>query len=266
MKKRERKHADEAKASAPLPSHRRKLAWANAHIDDVEATLDEWSVHGDGYRTFVEPKSKGSAFVCAEQLKPLPDELPLVIGDAFQCLRNSLDHIVFTLSKKNPAMTPDDEDVPQFPITNKALPLNHRWIRFLSEASRKEVCALSPDPERQPLDQDPLWLLNKMSNRDKHREVGVVAVGSAVSDWGGISTQGAEYFRPCGMKTLQEGAGPMALCEFSHQPGTKVEITGAVKTLFDQSVEVANREVIATLRWIHDHIRDTVFQRLEPGL
>jgi hypothetical protein len=35
---------------------------------------------------------------------------------------------------------------------------------------------------------------------------------------------------------------------------------------FDKGIEIQGRELIPTLRWFHDHIRDTVFQRLEPHL
>ena len=44
------------------------------------------------------------------------------------------------------------------------------------------------------------------------------------------------------------------------------QLSHSVKVSFDKGVEVENREVISTLRWIHKHIRDTVFQRLEQYL
>ena len=44
------------------------------------------------------------------------------------------------------------------------------------------------------------------------------------------------------------------------------QLSHSVKVSFDKGFEAENREVISTLRWIHKHIRDTVFQRLEQYL
>src|SRR5947208_1380308 len=107
-------------------SHRRKLARAELHIQDIETMLTGWL--RDGCRTFEKPNREGRFMLYAEQLQPLPDDLPLIMGDAFQCLRNSLDHIIFGLSKKNPALTADDEDKISFPIYDGAVRDNARAI------------------------------------------------------------------------------------------------------------------------------------------
>lgn len=51
-------------------------------------------------------------------------------------------------------------------------------------------------------------------------------------------------------------------------PGSQVQMNmnTTLQIVFDQGLEVADREVGSTLRWFHDHIRDTVFQALEPHL
>jgi hypothetical protein len=51
-------------------------------------------------------------------------------------------------------------------------------------------------------------------------------------------------------------------------PGSEVQVKiGAVlRIVFDQAIEVGDREVGSTLRWFHDDIRDSMFQRLEPHL
>jgi len=252
-------------ASASSLSHRRKLARAKGHIEDVEALLAGWS--SDGYRTFEKPNGEGRFVLYAEQLQPLPCDLPLVIGDTFQYLRHSLDHIVFALSRKNPAMTAQDEDIPSFPIYDGAVRDGAKAISFLDQTARDDVRGLAPDPARQALDQDPLWLLNKMSNRDKHREIVISPIARSDADTLILyESDGTDYFRGFGAKQLQPGAGPVALLELARSPGVKAEIGHSVKVIFDQGVEVADRQVVATLRWFHEHIRDTVFQRLEAHL
>ncbi|MGI8809070.1 MAG: hypothetical protein ACR2KK_14765 [Acidimicrobiales bacterium] len=122
----------------------------------------------------------------AQLVEPIPDELSLMAGDAFQCLRNSLDHIVFALSKKGtPTMTANQEDIPQFPIvrdhTKKAIDATHTALSLLSPDARDAVVALTPNPTTQKIDTEPLWLLNKMSNRDKHRQIPLLAVSHTMN-------------------------------------------------------------------------------------
>jgi hypothetical protein len=139
-------------------------------------------------------------------------------------------------------------------------------LKFLIPNARNDVCALSPDPARNPVDHHPLWLLNKMSNRDKHREIplalfaaGDVAIAIRESD-------GSDYFRSLGSERLELGADAVPLVEYSRSPGVTTEIRATLQIVFDQGVETADREVAPTLRWFHKHITDTVFQRLEPHL
>jgi hypothetical protein len=247
-------------------SHRRKLARAELHIENVEAMLSGWL--RNGYRTFEQPNSEGRFEVLAEQLKPLPDQISLAVGDALQCLRNSLDHLVWELAtKQTPTMTPDQERKTQFPIAEAtAIPLTDSRIRCVSPAVADEICALAPDPGRKPLNQDPLWLLNKVNNRDKHREVAVVALASGPTGYSLIASDGTDYFHAFGRQRLQLGAAPVTLVEYARSPGVKAEIRLSTEVVFDQGIEVADRQVVPTLRWFHDYIRDTVFKRLEPHL
>lgn len=249
-----------------MRSHRRKLAWAQVHIEKAEALIKSW-FSADGYRAFEQPNSAGRFVLYAEQLKPLPDDLPLVVGDAFQCLRNSLDHVVYALSNTNPHMTADDQEQPSFPIYNGAVRDNAQSISLLKKAARDVVRELAPDPALKPLHEDPLWLLNKMSNRDKHREVVLSPVLRATqSRYELIASDGSDFFRSFTPEPLRLDGPPVRLCEVTKSPNVEAQIGFSTHVLFGQGVEVADREVIPTLRWIHDHIGDTVFQRLEAHL
>ena len=153
-------------------SHRRKLVHAECHIGKVESLLTKWG--SNGYRIFEQTDSEGERQLCCEMLKPLPDELGLVIGDALQALRNSLDNLAFALSKANtPSLTPEQEENVSFPILRRSTPIEtgNRGISHMSHAAKAEICAVTPHPTRDQLDQHPLWLLNKTVNRDKHREI-----------------------------------------------------------------------------------------------
>jgi hypothetical protein len=248
-------------------SHRRKPVRAKTHIEHVEALIDGWS--SDGYRIFEQPKGEGRFVLLAEQLKPLPDELPLVLGDAFQCLRNSLDHIIFAVSKLNAGMTAKDEDTPAFPVTRSGtgVPDANSAIKFLTPTMRQDVRDLAPDSARQQLNEDALWLLNKMSNRDKHREVGVDPIATSSFDsYRLIRSDGTDFFESQGAQRLKPEAGPVQIAEFVRNLGVQADIGHSLQIRFDQGTDVADRPVLPTLWWFHDHIREVVFQRLEVHL
>ncbi|MGZ4303107.1 MAG: hypothetical protein ACXVE0_16105, partial [Gaiellaceae bacterium] len=176
-----------------LASHRRKLARAELHLEDIETMLLGWL--SDGYRTFEEPNREGRFVLHAEQLEPLPDQFALAIGDALHCQRSSLDQLIFALSKAHsPNMTAEDEEDTAFPISNSAVLLTDKRVKHLRPDARKDVCALAPDPTRQPLNQDPLWLLNKTENRDKHREIPVAVTVAAVQEYALMASDGSDYF------------------------------------------------------------------------
>jgi len=163
-------------------------------------------------------------------------------------------------------MTPKQEKDVQFPISDAAIALIDSRIACLDPTAAEEIRALAPDPGRQKLDQDPLWLLNKASNRDKHRELPIVAAAVGSTEYALSVSDGTDYFRDHGPQRLELNAHPVALFEYARSPGVQAQITFACDVLFDKGIEVADREVVAALRWFHDHIRDTVFQRLEPYL
>jgi hypothetical protein len=245
-------------------SHRRKWAWAKCHIDAIDELLAAWK-NDDGYRVYQEPDGAGGFRLMAEQLKPLPEETSLMIGDALQCLRNSLDNLAFSLSKANtPGMTASQEKDISFPVADRAAAVGGSQIRLMSAEAQREVCAVCPDPARSPVNQDLLWLLNKSANRDKHREIPLVVVGYGI-DRLGIK---AGYISRMATHTprLQPGEGGKPVLEVGAGTQINAEMSHRIQVSFGEGIEVANREVVPTLRSFHEHIESHVFNRLEPHL
>jgi hypothetical protein len=248
-------------------SHRRKLARAQTHIHDVEAMLNCWL--RDGYRVIEEANSEGRVVLHAEQLKPLPDQIPLVIGDALHCQRSSLDQLIFAISKAHsPNMTSEDEEDPAFPMPfrDEAVKVTSKRLKHLNATAKQDVCALAPDPARQPFNQDPLWLLNKVENRDKHREIAVAASAASAVKYVLTASDGSDYYRSFGPQRMDLGTRTMPIVEFARNSNVKSQITVAAQILFDEGTEVAGRDVLGTLMWFQQHIENTVFERLEPHL
>jgi len=198
-------------------------------------------------------------------LKPLPDDLSVVIGDALQNLRNSLDNLAYSLGRQNhETLTSDEEQHISFPIYDGAVPENANPIRLMPQPIRDEIRALAPDPARRPLDRDPLWLLNKTANRDKHRHILVVASACAVPSIivGPMRTDLLPDYRP-----MEFGADPVRLGTTAN-PDSPVPIRVCIRLQiqFAGSIEVQGWGLFATLWGFHDYIRDTVFKALEPHL
>jgi hypothetical protein len=256
--------APDAAPALPKPSHRRKLDWAQTHIYNAATLIETW--RRDGYRVFREPQGGIGFTLYAELLKPLPDVLPLVVGDALHNLRDSLDHVIFTLSQKNPAMaTPKDEESPQFPIHDIATDIHDRSIKFLGWQASAEVCDLAPDPARRPNLQHPLWLLHALNNREKHREVAFKPNANAGINRLAIGNARIDSLETFGGQSLELGAAPARLLAFTGSQ-LQAQIGHSVNVVFDKGVEVADQDVIFTLQSFHNHIRDVVFQQLEQFL
>jgi len=216
----------------------------------------------------MEPDGNGSTELVGTQLKPLPDDLGLVIGDALQALRSSLDNLAFALAiSNNTNMTPKEEEGVSFPIFDVPASTGHKSVDHMGSVVIGKVIGLCPDPAISPIQDHPLWILNKMNNRDKHRTITVAALAVANYSMNLSGTiSGPGFIGPGGPQRTKDAGDKVVFARFG--PGSQVQIdTRAVlQIVFDQGVEAADREVISTLGWFHDHIRDTVFQALEPHL
>lgn len=193
----------------------------------------------------------------------MPPETPLIIGDAVQCLRNALDHIVFALAQQNAsgqAIPPDKEDKIQFPFRDEPCKGIPGGIARLAPAAQDVIVKQSPGGVPTDFDSQPLWFLNKLSNRDKHRSIPVTTIASWPRELniGNGYIDSLETFSPqleLGQKGLVVEVGP----------GTKVNahISISVVAVFDPALEVGGMEVIWTLERWYDYINSTILPPLE---
>lgn len=200
--------------SPPTPydswGHRQKLRHAEIHISQIQAACQTWAT-SDGFRVFGEPDGQGGELVQVEMLKPLPDDLSMIIGDALHCLRNSLDNLAFSLALANKGtLTARQQEEVSFPIYGHRVTERTKAIQLMSKSVKDDVSSLSPDPTRLVLDQDPLWLLDKTANWDKHRGI-LVAVSAATN--AGLVLGGAMWTGGLltDYKRMEVGAEPVSV-------------------------------------------------------
>lgn len=237
-------------------------------MDLVDELIKEWSADPNRYVIREERRQDGGVEIVGRLLKPVPNDLGLVVGDALYALRSALDNLAFSLAcRNNPGMTADEQQDVAFPIGNVPPALGDKRIKNMSQIAQGHVIGLCPDPAVGPLNEHPLWLLNKANNRDKHRvvTVAVAAVTNYSMNFSGVLTGGGSVGPGAPQVTAQPGDKVVFA---SGGPGSQIQtkMSASLQIVFGQNTEVENRPVGDTLRWFHDHIRDAVFQTLEQDL
>jgi hypothetical protein len=212
-------------------------------------------------------------FLRLKVFRPVPVRLGLLVGDFAHNGRASLDYLAWQLSLLAkpelaglPANEPPVTDV-EFPIflkePQRGIKTNKR-LRFVPEDARTEIEAFQPykrvTPRSAPWigpNDDWLWLLYRLVNRDKHRQI--VPVGLRVR-----ITINPDTF-PRGVKEhvvpFQDGhmlgIFPQELID-DRERALKIEPSFDV--LFSEA-GLAEGIGVEALSQLHDYVRDSVFPR-----
>jgi hypothetical protein len=249
-----------------IRSYELKLLRAEHHIMECERLVFAW-IADEGYRVIQKTNSKGRSELLAEMLKEIPWEIPLSIGDAIHCLRDSLDHLAFDLAVSgSPTLTEKQERMIQFPIRKTIVEVGDRRIAPMSIDAQKAVIGLLPDPTGNQFRHHPLWLLNEMNNCDKHRRISIVVASSYVGSLSISASNGSDYFHIIDPARPVIGGGPIVFLEFSRSPHVKADIAFTTQIEFDKETDVSGKPVFLWLRSVEKHIRDVVVPALKPFL
>lgn len=178
-------------------SHILKINWACQKINELSHATKTWLEDSSNYSYhLVEDQDNSGGYFLNVEAREIPiAPLSLVIGDIVQNIRSSLDHAVFELGiKHNHLDFHNKNHRSQFPIygnKNNAGTKVDGYENFVSNGINNAIKYISPEAQSfiesvQPFkDGDkfcdhPLWLLNALSNIDKHRmlHTGVAYGGS----------------------------------------------------------------------------------------
>ena len=153
--------------------HDLKLYRALQHLERLEVEVKRW-LGGNPYSIGIEsdPERRENA-LWVNPLHPPPADFSLIIGDCLHNLRSALDSLVYTLAIANHG-SPLSKDIAkkmQFPMTKDCDGFrSSKWrIRDIPDGAQAEIEGLQPYNRRQNYARDPLWVLNELSNIDKHR-------------------------------------------------------------------------------------------------
>jgi hypothetical protein len=135
---------------------------------------------------------------------PFP-EWGVIVGDVVHCLRSALDQLVYSLSD-------DPDDRSGFPTATTEKEWKTRAPRLIWGVPENFVAVIDeaqPYKRGNAADTHPLFILNKLSNLDKHRAIPVVALVPSrtdlrVTETEGIASHGSIRLRTG--KALENGA------------------------------------------------------------
>ena len=160
---------------------RLKIKRAEKHIDDLEIAIQRF-IDSKPYKIGAKPHpvvaiEHTTLFI--EEVKPVPNDIALILGDAIHNLRSALDHLAWQLVEAGGG-TPSKETY--FPICETpqqyASALGKGEIKRMRTGAEKVLSSVQP---HQTSDQT-LWLLHQLDIVDKHRLL--LTIGAFMDKWG----------------------------------------------------------------------------------
>lgn len=237
-----------------------KLRRAEHHITNLEAAIASW--RRTGYRVFEETDDQGMITEYGELLRPIPESIPLLIGDAAQCLLNSLDHLAFAIAGGDRGgLAEGEEKDSAFPILStapKTTKPDKRTIHWPAEALLV-LDAMQPYRSEEGSDAHPLWLLRDLANRDKHRRIAATVFTQSTRE----ITMGNGFLDALRLFDDAElGAKPVPLIAYSRRNHGDIQVRRSLNVRFSEGPLVAGQEVAPTLRMVAQFVEHVAITQL----
>jgi hypothetical protein len=242
-----------------------KLDRANTHIETLREMIRSFREGNPppfGFRTekTARPDKSVEYVLYAIVREAPPRELAPVIGDVIHNIRSALDHLVYELAPPKSRKSRKT----QFPIFSDEREFKEKSPEMLAGITGNErtlIERVQPYNAMNPPRHDPLAILNKLSNLDKHRLlVPVVAAVSATDSW--VASDNAEI--TWDFIAADPVAHDAKLVAFTAVPrdssGDMVvdPSSGLQIELRDTGADDLGLDVVHLLEMIHYHVRHMV--------
>lgn len=252
-------------AAADLGAVYLKLDRAEVHIETIRAEISAFEERDPspfGFRAEPTPLRDNTIQydLYAVIREEPPRELGLIVGDAIQNIRAALDYLVYALA--SPQVR--GERRTQFPI--------YLEQRDFDEHSPSMLKGLMPD-ERDLIErvqpfmasgvprEDPLAILNRLSNRDKHHLlVTMVASVSETDSW--VSSNNAEVrFTHLARGAVHDGTRIVSFTARPRDPTERMDVypqSGLQIQVDDTGIASFAIGAVELLEMIHHHVRHMI--------
>ena len=169
---------------------RLKIERADKHLDDFHAVLRAF-IDSNPYviDTKRDPQTRCLVYYLVTA-QPIPDELAMIASDILQNLRTALDYLVCAMVRGNNK----SDKASAFPIVDKA-PVSTKeraWFEAKTQGKPEEAKDVIRRIKPYKGEDDVLWRLHKLNNRDKHRLLFTVGAAFRSLDLGSMLRQDLE--------------------------------------------------------------------------
>ena len=173
-----------------------KVERAKQHISELEREIRAF-LETNPYRVAcnVDPETRKPVYYVFD-VKPTPNVLPLIAGDAIQNLVTALDHLAYQLVCNDTQDNPPKPNRIYFPIEDDAAGYKKNRTAKIVGASQNTINAIDA---LQPYKggNDSLWKLRRLNNLEKHRLLLTVGSCAAGVHLGQLIARAAnEHFPP----------------------------------------------------------------------
>jgi len=266
-----------------LTGARLKLNRARYHLEVLRGELAAFNA-GEPYRIAHEPNADGSEHIFrAKVRKEPPPFFGIIVGDALQNMRASLEHLAWGLAFRDKGSTPSR--FTSFPIcrTSKAFfevskktgtysyrSGAHKTSEITDVRVKAAIQDLQPYKRRDP-DEDWLFILNELARVDRHQSLSVVgAVNPSVTyGWRKRGTRGPfvmdlSVIKHTEVQLLKAFEPDAIIGDFRfNEPEMEVDFKSPPYITFRDEGPAKSRHVLGTLTGIRRHIESVVIPKLE---
>lgn len=258
----------------PTPAWKAKLARAAHHLADIEDQVDAYLATRPC--TVIEEPVETSSFRARLEVRnPVPDQLPLTIGDCVHNIRSSLDSLAYEIAKQRFRGQWDDrlERAPAFPIYTKPKDFEdffkakkrgelfdtvvQRAFRQMQPFALDERVGTLDENDPKDYEYNALVRLDTLWNIDKHRRIPVVGFKPGVLGWGsdGEHKRGIYARKPYDPDEI--------ICYVYDDPQTRHLVTGID---YDLQLQIADDtsdlDAVTSLKRLHGHVRDWIIPNI----
>ena len=268
-----------------LDSPRLKLSRAEEHFTNLKVEIEKFLVSRP-YSFIMQPDPQPPKFVlCGKIHRDPPIEWSCLVGDFANNARSVLDYLVFQLSDLQP--TDDRRHRLYFPIFDSSDEYARKERRYLAGVKteyKNMIERYQPYQRRDEPKEDPLGLLRRINDGDKHRDINMVGAlanlnylvldgSSGLPDWihleQGASIRVGETFdvgngftgRKIGNGAVTKDGDVVAKLTISKPGKMKVNPDFAVTVLFSEGdTAIQGHPVLDTLASILARVRELIHE------
>lgn len=157
-----------SESSDRFGSIKAKILRAEQHLSDLEK-LDSQYNQVECALTIQESSDTGISHFNVELPSP-PNDAPMIVGDCLNNLRSSLDYVIWQIVDASKIAKPSNANM--FPICDTEVEFKNQIkrnrLRGVPEDAVNQIALLQPYAGHT---NQPLSLLNKLCNKDKHRDL-----------------------------------------------------------------------------------------------